>query len=129
MWWSGTAVWATMANYEFSPVRYQLYVDLLTWLSRHRWLWEIVTTGLTAGTLVFEIGFPFLVWNRKLRWTCVAGAVLLHTGIALIMGLVAFSLMMMTLVVAFVPAAAVYKALWWLGRGRGGVEFAPRLAA
>src|SRR5207244_1967726 len=67
LWWSGTAVWATVANYEFSPVHYQLYVEGLRWLSRHRWLWEVAMTGLTAGTLMFEIGFPFLVWHRSLR--------------------------------------------------------------
>jgi Vitamin K-dependent gamma-carboxylase len=125
MWWSGTAVWATMANYEFSPIRYGLYVDFLKVLVKSRLVWETVITGLTLGTLAFEISFPFLVWSRSLRWTMVLAAVALHTGIAFFMGLVTFSLMMLTLVLAFVPAAAMYKALWWLGRGRAGLRLAP----
>ena len=38
---------------------------------------------------------------------------------------VTFSLIMLSLVLAFVPAAAVHKAIWWLGRGRKGLALAP----
>lgn len=124
-WWNGTAVWATMANFEFSPLYYQSYSNLIAWLPTHRWLWEVFVTVISFGTLFFEIGFPFLVWNPRLRWTMVVSAVLLHTGIAIFMGLVMFSLMMLTLVLAFIPMEAVYRFVWWLGRGEAGVRFAP----
>ena len=75
--------------------------------------------------MLFEISFIFLVWTRQLRWTMLVAALLLHTGIALFMGLVMFSLMMLTLVLAFVPAGALSRALWRLGRGRAGMQFAP----
>jgi hypothetical protein len=125
LWWNGNAVWATMANYEFSPVRFQLYADFLAWLPRHRWLWETVTTGLTYATLAFEIGFPFLIWLPRLRWTMLVSAVLMHLSIAFFMGLDTFGLMMLTLVLSFVPMGAVYRFLWRLGRGPAGVQLAP----
>ena len=106
-WWNGTAVWGTMANYEFCPLRLRLYADGMRALAQRRWLWELVTTGGTLFTLAFEISFAFLVWNRSLRPLFVVVAVLLHLGIALCMGLVAFSMMMLTGVLAFVPSGVV----------------------
>lgn len=110
-WWSGLAVWGTMANYEFSPMQLQIYMAFLRFISQHRWLWELVMTGGSYFTLVFEVGFAFLVWNPRLRWVMVLAAVVLHANIALFMGLVTFSLMMLTLVLAFVPASAVHELL------------------
>jgi hypothetical protein len=116
-WWNGTAVWATMANYEFSPMHLKIYMNCLEYLAAHRWLWEIVVSGTTFGTLIFEISFAYLVWDRRFRWAMILGAVLLHLGIALFMGLVSFSMMMLTLVLAFVPPETVHQLLWRLGRG------------
>jgi hypothetical protein len=45
----------------------------------------------------------------------VSGSVLLHTMIALLMGLVTFSLMMLALVLAFVPPEAVRQGLQKFG--------------
>jgi hypothetical protein len=106
-WWSATALWWTLANYEFTPLRFAFYEDALRWLCRHRWLWEVVMTGGVFYTLVLEISFPFLVWGRRTRGLMLLGAVLLHTGIALTMGLIGFGLFMLTLVLSFVPAEAV----------------------
>jgi len=111
MWWNGTAVWATMVNFEFCPMRNRLYADALRFLAEHRWLWEMVTTGGTLFTLVFEISFPFLIWNPRLRRLVITAAVLLHLGIALVMGLVSFSIIMLTGVLSFVPSEAVRRFL------------------
>jgi hypothetical protein len=111
MWWNGTAVWATMVNFEFCPMRNRLYADALRFLAEHRWLWEMVTTGGTLFTLVFEISFPFLIWNPRLRRLVISAAVLLHLGIALVMGLVSFSIIMLTGVLSFVPSEAVRRFL------------------
>ena len=48
---------------------------------------------------------------RLLFWFMVLAAILLHTGIALFMGLVTFSLMMMVAVLAFIPGALVREFL------------------
>jgi hypothetical protein len=116
-WWQGTAVWGTAANYEFSPLTLQVYSDLLRYLAEHRWLWESVMTGGSVFTLVFEISFTYLIWTRRWRGLVIIAAVLLHMGIALFMGLVTFSLIMLTAVLAFVPAEMVQQLVWKLERG------------
>ena len=115
MWWNGTATYYTMANYEFAPLDMPLYRDMLAYLCRHRWAWEIFMGGGTAFTLVMEIGFPFMVWNRRLRPFMIVGAVMLHVGIAVFMGLVGFGLTMLSLLIAFVPSDAVQRWVAALG--------------
>ncbi len=124
-WWQGAAPWGTMANYEFSPLGFQLYSDFLRFLARHRWLWELAMTSGSVFTLFFEISFAYLVWLPRWRGVMVIGAVLLHTGIALFMGLVTFSLIMLTAVLAFVPAELVRELVWKLAPGLTGRRHAP----
>ena len=106
-----TAIWGTVANPEFAALHLKYYQEMIGWLCRHRVLWELSMTGGAVFTLALEIGFPFLVWNRRLRWLMVIGSVLLHTGIALFMGLTGFSLMMLALLVAFIPPSTVRQLL------------------
>jgi hypothetical protein len=117
-WWSGTAPWSTMANYEFSPMYLQYYMNSIHFLVNHRWLWELMMSSIAIFTLVFEVGFPIFMllaylvkkpWGRSLRWFVIGAAVLLHLGIAVFMGLVTFSLMMLVAVCAFVPAEAWHR--------------------
>jgi hypothetical protein len=115
-WWNGTAVWGTVANPEFSPLHLERFRQMIVFLSNHRVLWEVSMTAGVVFTLVLEIGFPFLVWNRRLRWLMVIGAVLLHTGIAVFMGLTSFSLMMLTLLVSFIPPSTVRQLLGFAER-------------
>jgi hypothetical protein len=115
-WWNGTALWGTLANYEFTPMRLAYYAESLRWLCRHRWLWEIVMTAGTLYTLILEISFPFLVWHPRYRGFMVIGSVLLHTGIAIAMGLIGFGLFMLTLVMAFIPNRTVHVFLTLLAR-------------
>jgi len=120
VWWNGTALWGTLANYEFTPIRFAFYAEPLRWLCAHRWWWEIVMTTGVVYTLALEISFPFLVWQRRFRGVMVAASVLLHTIIALTMGLVGFGLFMMVLVMSFLPAGAVHELLRNLsGRSTG----------
>ncbi len=109
-WWSGTAPWYTMTNPEFSPLYIQPYVDFLSWLcqTENRWLWETYMSSIVVFTLVLEIGFPVLVWTR-LRPIFIAGAILLHLGIAVYMGLIVFSLFMMVLQLCWMTPTAVKR--------------------
>jgi hypothetical protein len=104
-WWNGTALWGTLANYSFAPMNWQWYVDFLRWLCDNRFLWEVLMFTGTYFTLFLEISFPYLIWQPRLRWFMICCSVLMHTGIGLIMGLTTFSLMMLCLVLAFVPAS------------------------
>lgn len=108
-WWSGTAVWMTMANYEFSPMDIPPYLVFLKYLCQNRVIWEIFVTGGTLFTLAFEITFGILVWLPRMRWLMILSAVLLHTGIAIFMGLVMFSLMMMALLLSFISSGTVRR--------------------
>jgi hypothetical protein len=109
-WWRGTAVWYTMTNPEFSPLHIGAFRNLLIWLcqSDHRWLWEGYMNVMNIFTLCLEIGLPFLVWTR-LRPLFIFGAILLHMGIALNMGLIVFSLFMFALMLAWMTPAAIRR--------------------
>src|SRR5262249_3594461 len=132
MWWSATALNLVMLNYNFAPLHLAPYRGAMAWLASHRWLWEVAMTGGGIYTLVIEIGFPFLVWRPRWRPFMICGAVLLHTGIGLFMGLVTFSLMMMVMVLSFVPPEVVrgglaqlkgsLRSLWAKGSRRAAAE-------
>jgi hypothetical protein len=128
-WWNGTAMWGTMANYEFAPLNWARYEDFLVFLCQHRPLWELVTSGGVIFTLVLEIGFPFLVWPRATRWLMIIGSVMLHVGISMTMGLTTFSLMMLCMLLAFVPTAAVKQLLAALSLRREAPQPGAALAA
>jgi hypothetical protein len=118
-WWSGTALWGTVANYEFTPLRFAFYAESLRWLCQHRLLWEIVMTGGILYTLALEIAFPFLVWQNRFRGLMIAGSVVLHTVIALTMGLIGFGLFMLVLVLSFLPSQVIHEffgRLFWVRR-------------
>ncbi len=102
-WWNGTALWGVLANYSFNPMHIQAYTSFLTFLAKHKVLWEASMTLGCIFTILVETCFPFLVWLPRLKWIMISSSILLHTGIGLLMGLTAFSLCMMTLVLAFVP--------------------------
>ncbi len=113
-WWNGTAQWGVLCTPEFNPMHVSLYFHLMTFLCQHRWLWEVTMHGIVLFTLGLEIGFPFLVWNRRTRWAMVVGATLLHTGIALFMGLVGFGLAMLSMLLAFIPGETSERFVNWL---------------
>jgi hypothetical protein len=106
-WWNGTAMWLTLANYNFAPMRVGLYNELLYFLCQHEWLWQISMTAGVVFTLFTEISFPYLVWSKHLRPFMVSCSVLMHLGIGLIMGLSVFSLYMLVMVLAFVPPETI----------------------
>ena len=83
----------------------------------HRILWEIVNSGGSVFTLTLELGLPFLIWCAAGAWVMIIGAVFLHTGIALMMSLTAFSLLMLVIVMSFIPAATVKTLIEQLFRG------------
>jgi hypothetical protein len=102
-WWNGTAPTLVLLNYSFAPFDVGLYSKFIGFLVKYRWLWEILMTWGVIFTIAVEVGLPFLIWHRKLRWFMVCCSALLHTQIGLLMGLVTFSLMMLVLLLAFIP--------------------------
>lgn len=86
MWQNGTALY------------YILRVQEFTWpgVSEHVYTNGIIVTLLTYSTVLFQLAFPLLLLHHRLRLPAVLAAVALHTGIALMMGLLTFSLIMIS---------------------------------
>src|SRR5439155_17585935 len=110
-WWDGTAVWGTVANFEFAPMQYDAYNWVLRMLGKNRFAFELFMTVSTYFTLFFEIGYAFLIWRPSLRWVILGMAIMLHGFIGLFMGLKTFSLMMLVMNMAFLKPQEVHWAL------------------
>lgn len=93
-WWDGSAVGMLLGNSEFRPFD-------LGFLAEHPRLLELAT----HATVAFELLYPVLIWIRGWRPWLLAGAVAMHLGIALAMGLTEFSLVMLAGNLAFLPAS------------------------
>jgi predicted DCC family thiol-disulfide oxidoreductase YuxK len=106
-WRGGDAVWTVFTTDEhFNPF-------ILGIFAAHYWLVNLAT----YGTLLIEIAYPFLVWQRATRPFLLAGALFLHAQFALLMGLFYFSFVMMTGHMAFVrPEWLARLGAWWKRR-------------
>jgi hypothetical protein len=102
-WWSGTSLNYVLLNAAFAPLHWGPYYRLLSTLASERWIWEILMSATIVGTLLLELCFIFLVWDRRWTWLLVSGATCLHLGIGLIMGLTTFSMMMFAMLISFIP--------------------------
>lgn len=97
-WWDGSAIWAVIGNQQL------LFIDA-SWLKN----FPLAIAVMTFTTLLFEIYFTPLVWNRSLRkWILILGC-LMHFGIALSIGLFYFSFGMISVYVLWADPA-------WLSR-------------
>lgn len=82
-WWHGYALWIALTNYEYGNIP-------IGWLADRFWIANL----LSYGTIVLELGYPFLIWGRRTRPYLLCAAIALHLGIAVMMGLYAFSFVM-----------------------------------
>jgi vitamin K-dependent gamma-carboxylase-like protein len=81
LWQNGTAIYYVLRLSEFN----------LSPFARHFYDTETIVRLLTWGTVVFEMSWPFLVWNRRTKPFVALGAVFMHSMIGYFMGLVWFS--------------------------------------
>ncbi len=90
-WWDGTAVWAVIGNH-------QLMMFDTSWLRR----FPLMIAAATLSSVLFEIYFPVLVWLKPLRkWMLIVGFTM-HALIALTVGLVFFSMVMISAYLLFI---------------------------
>lgn len=111
-WWTGEAVWMAFANLEYQSID-------MTWLARYPWITQIAT----HGTVLWELSFPFVVWNRALRPFVLVLGVAMHAGIGLFMGMITFGLIAIFGYIAYVPPETMQRVLnlslrRWAGRSR-----------
>jgi len=90
-WWSGVAIWGTLASGEF-----RLFD--LTWLAAY----PMLLNAMTHAALFVETTYPALIWIRPARPLVLAGVAAMHVGIGLTLGLFEFSLAMLAGNLAFV---------------------------
>jgi hypothetical protein len=83
-WWDGDAVWDVFSTNEYYQPR------LLDLLAHHYWLVNIAT----YASVLIELSYPFLIWQRRSRPYILTAAILLHLQIAIFMHLFYFSLVM-----------------------------------
>jgi len=106
-WWNGDAIWLAFSTYEF----YNPW--MLEVLARQYWL----VNAMTYGTILIEIAYPFLIWQRRTRPYQLAAAVSLHVLFATLMGLIYFSVVMIMGHMSFVrPEWLQRLGAWWKRR-------------
>jgi predicted DCC family thiol-disulfide oxidoreductase YuxK len=84
-WWSGDAVWVVFTTNEHYN-RFALNI-----LASQYWLVNFAT----YATIVIELAYVFLIWQRRTRPYLLLDALLLHVMFAVLMGLFYFSFVMM----------------------------------
>jgi hypothetical protein len=90
-WWDQTALWKVLSNEQLMTVDLSFLKNVPLLIALATW-----------GTVLLEIYFPALVWQKATRkWILVSGWAL-HIGIALTMGLYIFSFTMMSAYLLFV---------------------------
>ena len=92
MWWDGTAMWYSVANYEYQSMD-------MTWIIEFPHLF----TAMTHATLFWEIFYIALVWPRRTRPIALLTAITVHGGIAMFLGMITFGMMMIAANMIFVP--------------------------
>ena len=110
-WWSAEAMWQTLVNPEFTMIHFEWYQHLVRAVFSSRPLYAVAAAGGVAFTLFTEIGLPFLVWTRLRPWMLICGF-LLHFGVGVFMGLLVFSLFMMTMLLAYLPGSVFRERLF-----------------
>ncbi|MFF9526775.1 HTTM domain-containing protein [Streptomyces achromogenes] len=100
LWQDGTALY------------YALHIGNVTpWpaLSRAVASHGLVVLLLTYGTVIAEVAFPFLLFNRRTRTAIVMVMMGLHAGIGTLLGLPFFSLAMIAADAVFLPASVLRR--------------------
>ena len=84
-WWSGDAVWIMFTtNEHYNPFALDV-------LAHQYWLVNVAT----YGTILIELAYTFLIWQRRTRVLLLVDAIVLHIMFAFLMGLFYFSFVMM----------------------------------
>ncbi|MGE6959554.1 hypothetical protein ACQKIW_06020 [Bacillus thuringiensis] len=87
MWTNGTALYYILQVEEYT------LPNLAHFIYNNPYL--IVLGAYSA--IISQIAFPFLIWNKYLKWPLLVGSIGFHISIALVMGLVQFGIAMISL--------------------------------
>lgn len=110
-WWNTTAYWDTLVNPEFTLVHYRWYEWVVREAAANRPLFALAAAVGVGLTFVAEISLPYLIWTRMRPYMMIFGF-LLHAGVAVFMGLVIFSLLMMMMLVGYMPGWCIRERIF-----------------
>ena len=103
-WWDGDAIWMVFSTNE----TYSRF--LLDVFAHQYWLVNVAT----YFTLLIELAFPFLIWQRLTRPYMLAAAIFLHLQFGTFMGMPYFSFVMIMGHMSFVrPEWLARLGEWW----------------
>ena len=85
-WQDGTAIYYVLRTSEFN-------LSPLTQIILHN---AALCVVLTYSTIILQVAFPFLIWNKALKYPVILAAFTFHVAIAYFMGLVWFSLTLLS---------------------------------
>lgn len=89
-WWDGTALWSVLAN----P---QMVIADFSWMR----FAPLLIVFITFSTVLFEIYFPVLVWNPRMKKYLLMTGFFFHAGIGVTMALYSFAIVMLSPYVLF----------------------------
>ena len=95
-WWDGSATWMSVANLEYQSID-------MTWLAG----WPKVVSLMTHAAVFWELFYAALIWGRFTRPWMLMGAVAVHGGIAMFLGMITFGLVMLIGNMAFLSPGLV----------------------
>jgi predicted DCC family thiol-disulfide oxidoreductase YuxK len=103
-WWTGDAVWRVFAFEEY----YNSFI--LDLLASQYWLVNVAT----YGTVLIELAYPFLIWQRRTRPYMLVAAIFLHLEFAFLMNLYFFSFVMIMGHMSFLRWSWLARlGAWW----------------
>jgi predicted DCC family thiol-disulfide oxidoreductase YuxK len=111
-WWNGDAIWRVFVSSDY----YNGF--LLNLLAGQYWLVNIAT----YATVLIEIAYPFLIWQRRSRPYLLAAAIFLHLQFAVLMGLFYFSWVMIMGHASFIRPEWLHALGAWWKRRMGAME-------
>jgi hypothetical protein len=85
-WWNGTSIWRALTRPPFNIVDTDLLLH-----------WSVFLPAAGIAICVLEIGYPVFIWLKWTRAVWLCAIVIMHTGIALLMGLHSFAFIMIAL--------------------------------
>jgi predicted DCC family thiol-disulfide oxidoreductase YuxK len=111
-WWKGDAIWRVFIHNDFYNR------PLLDLLASQYWLVNLAT----YLTLLIEIAYPFLIWQRRTRPYLLAGAIFLHLQFGTLMGMPYFSFVMVMGHMSFLRQEWLSRLGQWWKRKIGDME-------
>ena len=102
-WWNGTNLWRILTRSPFNHIPPETLIG-----------WKYVFPAAGIAVVLLELSYPIGVWLNRSRSIWLSGIVLLHLGIALVMGMYLFSIIMIVL-----NAAAFAPEIIWASKSEG----------